>query len=258
VERRYANATEQNIALATSASTHGQNLLRVQIFGPVDRVLAGESSLSNDPLPVDDIDEEIDDLLPGVRMTRSLYYAQNRYGPFGYAVGRGAGRDLCLYAWQRIASSSASAFGRQGTIQIRLRLCEAGASEEKLLSVMYGLSINAFFKSDVWNPYGKPPPPPDSLGRLGDEIRPVDYRGFARVLPSPAATRPGTATEPVRPAEPAPRAPLPTAPSSARVIVPPPPGSEASRNSESPPVPAAPAVPVVPPPPCPPGSGECD
>src|SRR4051812_9206512 len=35
LERRYANATQQDIMLATSAKTPGQNMVRVRMFGPV-------------------------------------------------------------------------------------------------------------------------------------------------------------------------------------------------------------------------------
>lgn len=189
VERTFANAVQQDISLSTSARAAGQNLIRVQFFGPVDGMAAGDTRLANRPLGQSDFAAEFRELLPGVPMKTSPYYVQNRYGPFGYAVGASSAGDLCLYAWQRIRAPdmASTLFSKQGTIQLRLRLCEAGVSEETLLSVMYGLSINAFFKSGSWNPYGDPLPPPETLGRPGAPIYPGGEAGFTPVLSGVAA-----------------------------------------------------------------------
>ncbi|WP_197312320.1 cellulose biosynthesis protein BcsN [Methylobrevis albus] len=192
VERTFANAVQQDISLSTTARAAGQNLIRVQFFGPVDGMAAGDTRLANRPLGQSDFAAEFRELLPGVPMKTSPYYVQNRYGPFGYAVGVSSAGDLCLYAWQRIRAPdmSSTLFSKQGTIQLRLRLCEAGVSEETLLSVMYGLSINAFFKSGSWNPYGDPLPPPETLGRPGAPIYPGGQAGFTPVLTGVAAAPP--------------------------------------------------------------------
>lgn len=80
-------------------------MLRVQLFGPVDRKAAGQTELRAGFLPPSNIGTEMRQLFPGVRMARSPYYVQNRYGPFGYAVGRSSSGDTCLYAWQRLTST---------------------------------------------------------------------------------------------------------------------------------------------------------
>ena len=51
LERRYSNATEQDVLLATSAATPGQNMLRIQIFGPVNTALSTKDSLRPGYLP---------------------------------------------------------------------------------------------------------------------------------------------------------------------------------------------------------------
>jgi hypothetical protein len=156
IERRYDNAIGQDIHLATSASTPGQNLLKVQFHG-IERTLNQSSNrLGTSMVTEPRIASEMRQLLPGVRMARSQFYVQNNYGPFGYAFGRGRGTDLCLYAWQQIRSRAAtmSPLANYGSIQIRLRLCEAGATEAKLLAVMYNFTINASVDAAGWNPYG--------------------------------------------------------------------------------------------------------
>ena len=239
MQRQFSNATQQDIALATTSGLPGQNLLRVQFFGPTDAAYARNGSLSDISLPATNISAEIRKQMPGVSMRRSGYYVQNRYGPFGYATGRAGKSDTCLYAWQRIR-----AVGRQttlirnrGTIQIRVRLCETGASEQQLLSFMYGFSIIGSFGDLSWNPYGSPAAPPYSLGRPGEPIYPQTMAepGASQSV-SPAAPR-NTArprqAQP-RPANAAQPAPLPAPIGPA---VPPPPGTPSAAT-------------VVPPPPC--------
>lgn len=225
LEKRYANATEQDVLLATSAATSGQNMLRVQIFGPVETALANRDTLRAGYLPAKNVNAEMHELIPGVRMQTSGYYVQNKYGPFGYAVGRTKSGDTCLYAWQRIASTGFTQtwIGNKGSIQVRLRLCDQNASEQRLLQSMYGYTINASFKSKNWNPYGEPLPPDETLGRPGAPTYPV------------SASRFETVNEPI--AAPAPKRRSPT-----------------RRQAANPPVPAtaqrpAPVGPVVPPPP---------
>jgi Cellulose biosynthesis protein BcsN len=243
LERRYSNATQQEIALSTSARTTGQNFLQVRMFGPVNERLAGQSAISDTPLATANISRELKDHLPAVAMRRSPYYTQNRYGPFGYAVGRSRLGDLCLYGWQRIRPSGQTTLIRnKGTISLRLRLCDRTMSEDELLSVMYGISINAFFKDMTWNPYGEPPGPPENLGRTASPIYPNSPSGSATVSGPPtniqATSRPAT---PVRPSA---RLQQPTSQPLGTVVPPPP---VQTQPLGTPPV--APSSAVVPPPP---------
>jgi hypothetical protein len=174
VERRFSNSTQQDIFLFTSASTPGQNVLRVQLFGPVGLQMDGQKALGNSSIQASEIVREMRRELPGVALVQSPLYLQNNYGPFSYAYGRGHGNDACLYAWQQIRSpeEARTVFQNRGTIQVRLRLCEDGASEEKLLSTMYGYTIRAAFNVPGWNPYGEPPSVDPTLGRTGNPIYP--------------------------------------------------------------------------------------
>lgn len=257
LESRFANATQQDILLSTSARTPGQNMLRVQMFGPVDASLAGEARLRDGYLPIGDVGSEMRQLLPGIRMQRSPFYVQNKYGPFGYAVGRTASGDTCLYGWQRITStgSTQTLIGNKGSVQVRLRLCDQNASEQHLLDIMYGYTISASFKTRNWNPYGNAPAPDETIGKSGHPIYPL------------GATRFGTVTSPPEAAKPAPRIPrqqvmaqptpaAPELPQPIGPIVPAPPGGQTAGAQLPKAVVAAPAAgspsaaTIVPPPPC--------
>lgn len=236
VERRYSNAIQHDIALTTNASVPGQNLLRVQMFGPVGGD-GGETALVDRRLQESDLRREMRDQLPGIAMQRSPLYVQNSYGPFGYAIGT-SGSDRCLYAWQRIAGTRTQApFLNTGSVQVRLRVCETWASEQGLLAFMYGYTINASFLGESWNPYGAPSAADPRLGNTGQPIVASVPRGYDDMLdplppapPAPTARRAAPAAPAAPPVLPA---PIPGAP-----IVPPPPAQTQA-------VPA----PVIPPPP---------
>lgn len=247
IERRYANAIEQNIVLASNASAPGQNTLRVQMFGPVGSE-AGSERLTDRPIALARIASEMREQFPGIAMQRSDFYTQNGFGPFGYAIGRHGTRDLCIYAWQRLAGSTQGApFANMGAIHTRLRLCQTGATEETLLSVMYGYTLNTAFSSTAWNPYGRAPGADARLGLTGQPIHPGGTLGPAHVLqpvaaPTPAPRQrqrqpqPSAQPEQVTPAAiqpPPPGSPIvPPPPAEAareQVIVPPPPPSDDNR-----------------------------
>lgn len=251
LERTYANAVQQDILLSTSAQTSGQNMLRVQFFGPV----AGSSTtrLRDGFLPIADVGSEMRKLIPGVRMVRSPYYVQNKYGPFGYAAGRAPSGDTCFYGWQGLTStgSTQTLVGNKGSIQIRLRLCDQNASERRLLEAMYGFTITSHFSDRNWNPYGKPNAPDAGLGRGGQPVYPVGMTQFETVAPVASAPARRAPVSVQRQAEAAPQPPALPAPIGP--VVPLPPGAE--RNDTQLTVPPAAqdigANPVVvPPPPC--------
>ncbi len=251
LEQRFSNGTQQDVLLATSASTPGQNMLRIQIFGPVDSSLAGNDKLRAGFLPARDVKAEMRKLIPGVRMETSAFYVQNNYGPFGYAVGRSSSGDTCLYGWQRITSTgmTQTLIGNKGSIQIRLRLCDSGKSEQQLLQSMYGFRITASFKDGNWNPYGEPLPPDTSFGRGGEPVYPVSASRYETVTePTPAPPRRAPAAKRTVKAAPPPQLPEPIGP-----LVPPPPGPDVAVTSGASPAPGAakPAAsaPTVPPPP---------
>ncbi len=262
LESRYANAIQQDVLLATSAATPGQNMLRVQVFGPVETALASRDKIRAGYLPARNVNAEMRELFPGVRMSTSGYYVQNKYGPFAYAIGRTGSGETCFYGWQRITSTGFTQtwIGNKGSIQVRLRLCDQTASEQRLLQSMYGYTISASFKDKNWNPYGEPLPPDETLGRPGAPIYPVSASRFETVAEPIAEAPPPRRAAPARTtaaAAPSPaRLPAPVGP-----VVPPPPGDEvASSGARAMRIPAstapAGAAPLVPPPPCQPGSTE--
>lgn len=259
LERRFANATEQDILLSTSARTPGQNMLKVQMFGPVDASLAGDSKLRDGYLPIGDVGSEMRQVLPGIRMQRSPFYVQNKYGPFGYAVGRSASGDTCLYGWQRITStgSTQTLIGNKGSVQVRLRLCDQNAPEQHLLDVMYGYTISSSFKTRNWNPYGNAPAPDEAIGKSGHPIYPLGATQFGTVT-TPRAEPAKSVRRVPRPrvmAEQSPATPEQEQPIGPTVPAPPG-GRTADAQSPRPVLPApdegASGVPatLVPPPPC--------
>ncbi len=174
LETQYSNAIDQRILLRTDAHTPGQNYINAVFFGT--RNYSPMNGRALDYRSVTDlrVDEEMREELPGVQMVQSPYYVQNNYGPFGYAFGFGRGDDLCIYGWQQIrpGRDTRSAFGQAGTIQIRLRFCESGASEDDLLGIMYGYTVNAAVEAYGWNPYGEQAAPPPLLGQTGAPVYP--------------------------------------------------------------------------------------
>lgn len=176
VEQRYANAVEQQVILSTSAATAGQNQMTVRMYGPMEWAQQGKNSLPYRSLLAADIGREVRSALPGVPMQTSGLFLRNNYGPFGYAFGRSTSGDACFYAWQQLRAdeSERSNFRNSGAIQVRVRLCESGASEKELLSVMYGYTLTGSFASDQWNPYGSPKDVDAAIGADGNPIYPRD------------------------------------------------------------------------------------
>jgi hypothetical protein len=187
VERRFDNAISQDIHLANSASTPGQNMIKVQLLGTERTFSQSSNNLGSSMVSYSRVAAEMRQVLPGVRMSRSLSYVQNNYGPFGYAFGRGRGSDLCLYAWQQIRSRAAttSPFANYGSIQIRLRVCEAGSTEARLLGIMYNFTITAAVDALGWNPYGAARPLNPDLGGSSAPIYPRATASEPIVQPLP-------------------------------------------------------------------------
>lgn len=160
VERKRGNGVEQNISLFTSSSVPGQNFLKVQFFG-ASGANPGTGDAGFSMINESGIAREVARSAPGVPMATSATFLQNSYGPFGYASGVSRAGDTCIYAWQQIRSSvAANTQARNfGMIQLRLRLCDARASERQLLGIVYGYTVTGTFDGEIWNPYGHAPPP---------------------------------------------------------------------------------------------------
>lgn len=199
IEERFSDAVEQKVVLGTDATNAGQNYLGIRMYGPMERETRGTKSLGFRSLTAAALGGEIARAMPGVAMKTSTLFLRNSYGPFGYAYGRTEAGDSCIYGWQQLRSSEAQRAGYRnaGAIQIRLRLCENGASEKELLAVMYGYTVTGSFSSDQWNPFGRPGDVAKTVGAGGDPIYPDDAELAAapKVAPQPTSRRRPVAVE---------------------------------------------------------------
>jgi hypothetical protein len=236
LERKYQNGITQEIALSTASATAGQNAFHVSLINDPETQSEIDDTLKIRRVTQEVVQSEMEDRLAGVEMRTSLLYAQNKYGPFGFATGRSGTGDLCLYAWQQIEPNQPAILMTSGAISVRLRMCDADATEEQLLRSMYSYTISAYFPLGAWNPYGSPPPPSASLGQIDAPVHPLTTGSDERP-PAMSRQRPAPAPRPIsRPSSapsmriqndtvdgvPAPSA-VPSAPLSGYPVVPPPP-----------------------------------
>ena len=172
IQRTYRNAVRQRIILQTDGSVAGENNIEVTFYGPL-KAAPDAGNLKRDTGTLTEIAAEMRRKIP-LPMAISPEYAQNSYGPFGFAFGgNAAGR--CLYAWQRIHAQR-NIFqepSTRGEISLRLRLCRRGASDAQLLAVMYGYQFVATLPNPNWNPFGTPPPADPAIGQRGVTINPL-------------------------------------------------------------------------------------
>lgn len=239
VETNYANAVHQDIALATSARTPGENRISITRF-----LAAGgdgnDGELADRELSQIDLYAETAAAWPQVQLLRSPFYVQNLYGPFGYAVGGAPTGDTCVYAWQRIEPTlRPSGSIARGAVSIRLQLCDRTQDEQTLLNVMYQMRLR--------DPVYAPARASILIGTPGAVILPQSPYGVANVLdlpeaqPTPTPVAPQQPSQPAAPATPAPAPqpdPVPTGPT-----VPLPGGGGTQVPA---PVPGGPVVPLPP------------
>ncbi len=226
-QRSYDNAVSQVVSLATRGRTPGENAIYVAFFTAADLPdsTGVEGNLLKEP-GMDDfaLGREMDERLPGVAMSPSAVFVQNRYGPFGYAFGRGSTGEACIYAWQRIASGDSLFRPRSGMISARLRVCDPTGTEASLLRLAYDYAFNASLRRPGWNPVGDAPPPAPELGKAGAPIYPVLQPSAAAERQTRPVSRPRPARAPrvERNSAPTPE-PLPDKPLEGYPTVPPPP-----------------------------------
>jgi hypothetical protein len=230
LQRVYQDGISQEIALSTASLTSGQNAFYVSLLNNTASNMEIPDSLSLAPLTPDRIGREMEERIPGVEMQTSLVYVQNKFGPFGFATGHSASGDLCLYAWQQIEPDKPAILVPGGAVSVRLRLCDADASVDQLLRLMYGYTIATYYRQESWNPYGDPPSPPAGFGRIDAPMYPLglDKGGSTTVIRrriAPQDEIPGRLVDKdtVPPAAPAPSAPQDISPLGGYPVVPPPP-----------------------------------
>lgn len=175
VNRTYSNAVAQQVILRSEAATPGQNYIKAEFFGPQQAGDTDRDALGFSGFRAASVAREIRTEFPGQNIALSANYLQNGYGAFSYAAGSGRGDDNCLYGWQDIRSpeSMRQDFRNLGRIKVRLRLCQSGASVERLLAVMYNYTITGTYASESWNPYGTPQAVDKNLGRPGNPVYPL-------------------------------------------------------------------------------------
>lgn len=255
IEERFSDGVEQKVVLGTDATNAGQNYLGIRIYGPMERETQGLKSLGYKPFTAAALSAETARAVPGVAMRRSALFLRNNYGPFGYAFGQTRNGDSCIFGWQQLRSSEAERrnFRNVGAIQIRLRLCENGASEKELLAVMYGYTVTGSFSSDQWNPFGKPKVDSPAI-TSNDPIYPNDSELTA---PAKVATvRPPRRKVPVA-AQPADEEDVKDESAAKRIVDVPAPGGTDGDTTVTPDAAPEDRV-VVPGPDCPDGSASCN
>lgn len=175
IEERFSDAVEQKVILATNANNEGENYLSIRLYGPMERETQGEKKLGYKSATAVGLNNEAIRAMPGVAMKTSTLFLRNNFGPFGYAFGQSKGGDSCIFGWQQLRSGEGErqSYRNAGAVQIRLRLCENGASEKELLAVMYGYTVTGSFASDQWNPFGAPKDVSEKIAG-GDPIYPED------------------------------------------------------------------------------------
>lgn len=226
-QRNYDNAVSQVISLATRGRTPGENAIDVAFFTAADLPdsAAVEGNLLKLPGIEDhDVARDMEERLPGVVMLPSAVFVQNKYGPFGYAFGRGIGGEACLYAWQRIADGDSLFRPRSGAVSVRIRVCDPTATEATLLRLAYDYSLNASLRRPGWNPVGEAPPPAPELGKAGAPIYPLPQASAPEPSPVRRIVHPRPSRPPRGEPEPAPDLPaIPDRPLEGYPTVPPPP-----------------------------------
>ncbi|GAB5373707.1 MAG: hypothetical protein AcusKO_01690 [Acuticoccus sp.] len=238
LEQRYQNGLAQDILLENNSRAPGQNVLYVKAYGPMGRD-AGSGTLGNDIPSLGEIRNELRERFPGIPMQVSGLYAQNRYGPIGYATGRSRSGSNCLYVWQRIAPEPRLWRYETGAITWRLRLCDPNTSTRNLLLTAYGFTVTGSFRSPRWNPFGPPPEPDERIGKPGVTILPEAYVDPTVVAPVSFGGEPAP-TRTARRSRPAAQPQVVNAPAPGAAVVPPPDSATAATPSASSPAPTAP------------------
>lgn len=197
LERRYRNGVTQEIALSTSSSVPGQNTFYVNaIFDPAMQS-ENEDLLKARTSTLERATAEMDMRLPGIDMRPSSRTGSNRYGPFAFATGRSDKGDLCLYAWQDIKREKPYFFKANGVTSVRLRVCDANASEKQLLRAMEAYTIRSDFLPGGWSEehpqvatFEAKAPSPAVESEMNVQGRPAPRRGTVKQMQARPASAP--------------------------------------------------------------------
>lgn len=149
VQSRYANGLEQTLVFQGDLATRGTNSVTIAMQVPQgsDRKDASKIKFAKPSRSV--IAAEMRNALPGLAMRWSNTLHSNAYGPYGYALGRASGNVRCIYGWQHLEGNKQDKFvfwrreSGKPQLSVRLRICRANVSSERLVDLMQNLRINA-------------------------------------------------------------------------------------------------------------------
>jgi hypothetical protein len=140
LEKRSKHSIEQKAVLEKSPGVSGQNFFKLTVYDSGANQAGDENASGRPNVGSHKIDGELKKYIPDARMKRSLLYAENKYGPFGFATGVDRAGNTCTYAWQNL-DGNPQLLERARTFEIRLRLCEPRAASEDAVRVMEGFTI---------------------------------------------------------------------------------------------------------------------
>ncbi|MEL7272885.1 MAG: cellulose biosynthesis protein BcsN [Pseudomonadota bacterium] len=149
VQSRYANGIRQKMVFQGDLETRGTNNLTLAMRVPQQsgRKDAAKISIAKPSRSV--IAAEMRKVLPGMAMRWSNTLHTNAYGPYGYALGRASGNVRCIYGWQHLEGTKQDKYALwrkdsgKPQLSVRLRVCRANVSSERLVDLMQNLRINA-------------------------------------------------------------------------------------------------------------------
>ncbi|MCJ2032797.1 cellulose biosynthesis protein BcsN [Methylobacterium sp. J-068] len=141
-----AGAFEQVVSLGpTPRGQARENLVMVRMAhagAASGRLTDGSAAFMGRPTEAG-IRAEMEAVFPGVPMQVVERPSANSYGPYGLAIGRGAGGARCLYAWQWIAEPPA--LQGDGSVaaplSLRVRLCRSDITLEAMAAAVNQLRL---------------------------------------------------------------------------------------------------------------------
>lgn len=153
-QRKGDGEVKQTITLAADPGARGDDRIEV---------ISHEKTPLKKPrrLDAETIEEEMAEALPGVAMSISPRVVTAATGPIGVATGKTTDGVGCLYAWSNAEDRAASGrttefFGlrvssaTKSELEVRVRLCRRGWSEDRLVALAEGLRIgNASAATDA-------------------------------------------------------------------------------------------------------------
>ena len=149
-EKQYVNGWRQSVALDGKQIAGNWNDLAIDILTDEPGFQKGSKIPMGKPTQ-EGIRREILARFPGTPMRIVGRPMSNALGPFGLAIGAGAGGTRCAFAWQwvndlrsvRSANGGDKSFfrGKELPASVRMRLCRKGVTADQLASLFEQLEV---------------------------------------------------------------------------------------------------------------------